>query len=195
VADPFWGEVCQARILLAAGDLAGAHEAAGRATTRCVRHVVLRDLLLARTAPSNEAAVELAGSAVERATAAGLLQTLASEGPEAVELVELAAWRAPEQWLDRLRRAAVPVVDQALLDDSALLESLTSRERGVLRLLASRLTLREIADELGISTNTLKFHLKVVYRKLGCSSRAEAVELARSRTRLHKSPPTGPARG
>ena len=51
-------------------------------------------------------------------------------------------------------------------------------------MLPSRLTLREIADELFISINTLKFHLKVIYRKLGCTSRAQAAELARSLTGL-----------
>ena len=49
----------------------------------------------------------------------------------------------------------------------------------MLRYLPSRLTLREIAAELSVSVNTLKFHLKVVYRKLGVGSRAEAAELAR----------------
>jgi hypothetical protein len=37
----------------------------------------------------------------------------------------------------------------------------------------------EIANELYISVNTLKFHLKVIYRKLGVTSRAQAAEVAR----------------
>ena len=49
----------------------------------------------------------------------------------------------------------------------------------MVRFLPSRLTVREIADELYISQNTLKFHLKVIYRKLGVSSRAQASEMAR----------------
>ena len=40
------------------------------------------------------------------------------------------------------------------------LEPLTDRERDVLRLLPSRLTLSEIAKELYVSVNTLKFHLR-----------------------------------
>ena len=51
-------------------------------------------------------------------------------------------------------------------------------------MLPSRLTLREIAGELFISVNTLKFHLRVIYRKLGVRSRAEAAEVARRRTSL-----------
>jgi LuxR family maltose regulon positive regulatory protein len=60
-----------------------------------------------------------------------------------------------------------------------LLEPLTERERDVLRFLPSRLTVREIADELFVSVNTVKFHLRVIYRKLGVRSRAEAAEVAR----------------
>ncbi len=60
-----------------------------------------------------------------------------------------------------------------------LVEPLTERELDVVRFLPSRLTVREIAGELYISQNTLKFHLKVIYRKLGVSSRAEASEVAR----------------
>ena len=52
----------------------------------------------------------------------------------------------------------------------------------MLRFLPSRLTVREIADELYVSVNTLKFHLKVIYRKLGVTSRAEAAAKARQLT-------------
>jgi LuxR family maltose regulon positive regulatory protein len=72
-----------------------------------------------------------------------------------------------------------------------LVETLTDREREVLRLLPSRLTLREIAGELSISMNTLKFHLKVIYRKLDCGSRAEAAEIARGLSR--RRPGQGPS--
>ena len=57
----------------------------------------------------------------------------------------------------------------------------------MLRFLPSRLTVREIADELYVSVNTLKFHLRVIYRKLGVNSRAEAAEVARTMTKLRAS--------
>ncbi len=68
-----------------------------------------------------------------------------------------------------------------------MVDRLTDREREVLRLLPSRLTLHEIASELSISMNTLKFHLKVIYRKLDCRSRAEAAGIARALTQLKQS--------
>ncbi|MCZ7536266.1 MAG: helix-turn-helix transcriptional regulator [Acidimicrobiia bacterium] len=81
--------------------------------------------------------------------------------------------------MDRLRRAAAEGQRRWPLFPLTLSEPLTRRERDVLRFLPSRLTVREIADELFISGNTLKFHLKLIYRKLGVSSRAEAAEIAR----------------
>ena len=54
--------------------------------------------------------------------------------------------------------------------------------RGILHLLAGRLSLQEIAAESFISVNTLKFHLKAIYRKLGVHSRAEAAEATRRST-------------
>jgi LuxR family maltose regulon positive regulatory protein len=63
-------------------------------------------------------------------------------------------------------------------------EELTDREVSVLRLLRSGLTEREIGGELYLSFNTVHSHVKAVYRKLGVSSRAQAVERAHERRLL-----------
>lgn len=178
--DRFWGGICAARIDLAEGRRAHALAALDAVTPRCVRHEIIRDLLLARAQSAHELSVKYVTNAVEQAVANGLLQTVASEGAEITRSVELAAWRAPQPWLDRLRRAATPGVRAQRASELELVRALTDREREVLRLLPSRLTLREIAAELYISMNTLKFHLRVIYRKLGCSSRGEAAEIARA---------------
>lgn len=52
---------------------------------------------------------------------------------------------------------------------------LTSAETDVLRLLKARRTRQEIADELFLSIHTVKSHLTSAYRKLGASTRAEAL--------------------
>jgi len=187
IEDPFWRETTKARILLAQGRANEAQAALERVTPRCLRHEVVRDLLRSRAAAGHDESLKWAIAAAELAAAHGMLQTVAAEGPDVLHLVESAAWRLPAAWLDRLRRAAVP----GLISNSASrarhpVEALTERERDVLRLMPSRLTLREIADELHISVNTLKFHLKVIYRKLGCNSRAEAAEAARAMGRLRR---------
>jgi DNA-binding NarL/FixJ family response regulator len=53
--------------------------------------------------------------------------------------------------------------------------ALTNREREILELLADGLGNKQIAARLGISTNTVKTHLELLFDKLGVSSRAEAV--------------------
>jgi len=57
-----------------------------------------------------------------------------------------------------------------------LAEPLTEREEEVLRLLRGTLSLREIGQELFLSANTIKTHARAIYRKLGVSTRQEAVE-------------------
>jgi DNA-binding NarL/FixJ family response regulator len=52
---------------------------------------------------------------------------------------------------------------------------LTNREHEILALLADGLGNKQIAARLGISTNTVKTHLELLFEKLGVSSRAEAV--------------------
>jgi len=59
------------------------------------------------------------------------------------------------------------------------LDDLSAREREVLRLLAGSLSQREIAASLHMSPNTLKTHTRRIFRKLGVSTRAEAVRRAR----------------
>ena len=55
---------------------------------------------------------------------------------------------------------------------------LTPREMQALKLLAESLSNKTIADRLGISENTVKFHINSIMGKLGAQSRTEAVALA-----------------
>ncbi len=52
---------------------------------------------------------------------------------------------------------------------------LTDREAAVLRLLRGSLSLREIGEQLYLSQNTIKTHTRAIYRKLGVSSRDDAI--------------------
>lgn len=56
---------------------------------------------------------------------------------------------------------------------------LTERELAVVRLLPTQLSTREIGRELYVSVATIRSHVQAIYRKLGVSSRAEAVTQAR----------------
>ncbi len=59
--------------------------------------------------------------------------------------------------------------------------TLSTRERGVLRLVAAGLSNRQIAETLAISERTVKFHVTAIFNKLGADNRAQAVALAAAR--------------
>jgi DNA-binding CsgD family transcriptional regulator len=77
--------------------------------------------------------------------------------------------------IDSLRRAPtpLPIATQALIVDA-----LTPREREVLRLTAGGMAVRELADLLVVSPNTVKTHLSHAYAKLDAHNRAQAVRAA-----------------
>jgi LuxR family transcriptional regulator, transcriptional regulator of spore coat protein len=58
--------------------------------------------------------------------------------------------------------------------------TLTSRERIVLAELRQDVTLEEIARQLWVTRNTVKSQVRSIYRKIGVSTRAEAVAWARA---------------
>jgi LuxR family maltose regulon positive regulatory protein len=61
-----------------------------------------------------------------------------------------------------------------------LMERLSDRERDMLLLLVNGITNREIAEQLFVSENTVKFHLKNIYSKLGVGNRLQAINTARA---------------
>jgi len=56
-------------------------------------------------------------------------------------------------------------------------EALTPREIEVLVMIAEGLGNRTIAQRLGISEHTVKFHVSAIFAKLGVTSRTEAVKI------------------
>jgi DNA-binding CsgD family transcriptional regulator len=77
---------------------------------------------------------------------------------------------------DRLRPHIIRQGDRRSID---IVEPLTAKELEVLARLPSHATYRAIGAQLYVSVNTVKTYVRSVYRKLGVSSRAEAVEVAR----------------
>ena len=68
-------------------------------------------------------------------------------------------------------------IGRCLASDASgsLVDALSEREREVFQQLQTARTLHEIATELAVSINTVKTHQRAIYRKLGVSSRREAV--------------------
>jgi DNA-binding NarL/FixJ family response regulator len=79
---------------------------------------------------------------------------------------------------DAIMRAVVPQRSRVIhSDDAALAEALTAREIEVLELLATGSPNKKIAARLGISDQTVKFHVASICGKLGAHNRTEAVRL------------------
>lgn len=78
-------------------------------------------------------------------------------------------------------RVSFPYVDLSELRDDPF-ERLTRREREVLGALAQGWTNTQISARLGISENTVKYHLKLIYDKLEVTNRASAVARYLART-------------
>ena len=60
----------------------------------------------------------------------------------------------------------------------AEIEPLSDRERQILRLIAAGLTDRQIAEELYLSINTVKWYNRQIYTKMGVGRRGQAVARA-----------------
>jgi LuxR family transcriptional regulator, maltose regulon positive regulatory protein len=102
--------------------------------------------------------------------ALGLSGRRAGHGPaEAVRVFELAGL------LGEVKGSAPPSAEPPWPG-----EPLTQSETRVLRYLPTHLGVPEIAAELYLSANTVKTHLRHLYRKLGAHSRQEAVQRARA---------------
>lgn len=71
--------------------------------------------------------------------------------------------------------AVLPARDR---DAEVMVEDLTRRELDVLQLLAEGLSNKEIAERLGITDHTVKFHVTTILSKLDAHSRTEAVTKA-----------------
>jgi LuxR family maltose regulon positive regulatory protein len=89
----------------------------------------------------------------------------------------LAAGKLPDagllvEWIDELRRRVGGA-------ETGQGPALTPSELRVLQELTTFRSVSDTARDLLVSTNTVKSHLKLVYRKLGASSRAEAIERGR----------------
>ena len=73
-------------------------------------------------------------------------------------------------------RMVFPYIDVRSIYDNPL-STLTRREMEVLADLASGRTNKQIARDLGVSLNTIKFHVRNLFQKLGVNSRGQAISM------------------
>ena len=112
-------------------------------------------------------------------------QVVAGERTGAVETLERLRMRASDlgaglvvQWADELTESAGLVARPRGTRADFQPDALTPREQQVLALVAEGLTNVQIAERLYLSRKTVSVHVSAVLRKLGASTRTEAVRLA-----------------
>jgi LuxR family transcriptional regulator, maltose regulon positive regulatory protein len=142
---------------LAEPDLERAAEVARRGAGPVITSHALLHLALLRIARADRAGAREALEEAERRV---------SEAPDAGPLL-------PRRLADARRKLTAPARREAAG------ARLSDRELEVLRLLATRMTQREIGERLYLSLNTVKSHAKSIFRKLEVSDRSQAVERAR----------------
>ena len=138
---------------------------------------------LALGAAGREAeALALVAGALPLAEPQGYVRLFAAAGEPMQRLLERAAAARPAgaAYLRRLLEAMPAGSDVAHTAPGAEpADELNDRELAILRLLAAGRSNREIAAELYLSVNTVKWHARHLYAKLGVNRRALAVARAR----------------
>ena len=77
-------------------------------------------------------------------------------------------------YVEKLLQEFGDTVETSIASPQDLVEPLSEHELRVLRLLSAGLTNREISAELFVSVNTVKWHIKNIYSKLGVHNRTQA---------------------
>ncbi|HEY1075871.1 MAG TPA: LuxR C-terminal-related transcriptional regulator, partial [Fontimonas sp.] len=162
---------------------------------RLIRLLVL-DAILQRRRNNDNQAHRSMRRALQLALPGGVFRLFLDEGKEVIPLLREAyaafgtdgaetgdeATEPLRQFITRLLEAAGEQgISTTRGGDNAFqpLEALTEREREILVYLGNGVSNKEMARRLFVSENTIKFHLKNVYSKLGVSSRLQAINAAR----------------
>ena len=144
----------------------------------------IRRLVLVACAEMQQGRVERATDTLRLAVGNGrteqYVRPFLEEAPHTLPALRGLAVARPDSYVALLVSQAEQLVPSAAATGSTtMIEPLTEREREVLYYLPSHLSREQIARLMCVSPNTVKTHITAVYRKIGATSRAEAVSVAR----------------
>jgi LuxR family maltose regulon positive regulatory protein len=177
-------QVCLARALLATGNVPAASELLNRVRDGSDRTSVTAAWILTALAADTQGRSSVASEALSRALAAAE-PDLIRRPFRTFDTNRVMILAERQQWLTELRGPAGDSVLGEITGEIPIISPtpsagpLSEREIDVLQYLPTVLTAAEIAENLGISVNTVKAHMRSIYRKLGAARRREAVVTAR----------------
>jgi len=182
-----WERVTLARAQLALGQAAAARELIapllepGWPIREPAITARLIQALIAERDHRDTAALTAVTAAIDLAQAESIRRPFMAIGGRLIGVLQRYQRLSSEQSTfvaELLDRLAPPRAQSAV--PALMVEHLTERELIVLHYLPTMLKAGEIASDLYVSVNTVKAHLRSMYRKLGVSNRREAVERART---------------
>jgi len=153
-----------------------ARQVLGQYPDDCPRHSITKKLIFAETYSSHPpTAIEYLEAAVEVAIENGARNIFLQQSAKVKSLLLELATKQPTVYLEGLASDIRNQINQVEHQGRGSENPLTKREVEILRRLSTGLPITQIAASLHISNNTIKTHLKNVYRKLSVESRDEAV--------------------
>ena len=147
-----------------------------RIQSRCLLAVILYRM-------KEEHWEEVLEAALLEAQEYNIIQTVAEEGAALLPLLQECNINLDKSYKKKLlqyTKAEALLYPAYLKDTSVDTDSLTSSEKQVLKLLGNGMKNKEIAEFLNISLNTVAYHTKNIYQKLGVNNRAQATNIAKS---------------
>ena len=118
--------------------------------------------------------------ALDLAALYGARETLLRQSPAILNLIIKSSGERPTVYLEELARAAADRLKIQDQNRAGISEALTKREIEILKNLSTGKPISAIGSSLHVSQNTMKTHLRNIYRKLEADGRHSAVEKAKS---------------
>ena len=184
--------ISQARVCLAQGDTRGAlalleplsQQMAAKGWHDERLKILILQALVLQAQGEMDTAVQLLGEALALAEPGGFIRSFVDEGlPMAQLLAETAVRGIMPAYCEKLIAVFAAEghkieTETSLALAQSLVDPLTKREMEILSLIATGLKNKEIAATLFISLNTVHYHTKNLYSKLGVNSRTQAITRA-----------------
>jgi LuxR family maltose regulon positive regulatory protein len=183
--DGWRAETARARIDIAAGRTSAASERIATLSPQTPRQqfavaVTTLAIALASGAPT-DTIEQRACEVLDVAEPLGMVLPIGEAGTDVLRVAVAASRRRERtEFIERLLGLQPLPLPTSLATPRSKADVLSSRELVVLRYMATSMSNQEIADELYVSVNTVKTHIKHVLRKLAATSRTHAVQQARA---------------